>query len=523
MRILVALFLSFSAFAAGPAISSFTLTSASSSELLGAWTTDATSTSALTCGTTSGVYTITSETVNPLARGYSVTSHRMTIAGLQPSTTYFCKAVSTSAGGTTTGGTELSAATTAPVTQRGFSAAVTLPAVRYNDQYPINGRRSDGDTHFCGWAGDGNYYCSGQDGALINTATAYDTYIWKWPTSSDLTLTNGVLVSAWTNAGTARDQFNVTYTDGGNWAADGVFAVWDHASQTSILYNSIFRRIADATVNDPSIVKSPDFGVHWIAPQNNTGPGVVGTLQGDMPSSSANAEWPGPSNIQLIAANVVCQDHRDCQNTVANERSYQYFISTCPDGNGACLARERLENLTLQQNATLIEWYKGAHSGDDGNYATNWTSDSAQAVSWGALAVTGVYPLSVYLPDFNSYLMVSWEMTSPADITPAAVRLWSMQYPWSVPTLLARITPPVSPSGYKPAFGSAILATYQKTNSSPLTATIKVQASGYITGANFSDPTLDQYSLFNYTVTMTSGGPSSISGGVKFSGGVKVQ
>jgi hypothetical protein len=521
MRILLALLLSFSAFAAGPAISAFTLTSASSSELLGTWTTDATSTSALTCGTTSGVYTITSETVNPLARSYSVTSHHITIAGLQPVTTYFCKPISTSAGGTTTGGTELSAATTAALTQRPFSVAVTLPAVRYNDQFGSNGRRSDGDSHFCGWAGDGETYCSGQDGAIINTATAYDTYIWKWPTASDTTLTNGVNVSAWTNAGTVRDAQNTTYNDGGGaWATNGVYAVWDEASQTSILYNSIYRRILNATEADASIVKSPDFGLHWIAAQNNTGPGVVGTLQGDMPSSSANAMWPGSVNGIALFAQQNCKDHRDCAG-VANDRSYHYFTTGKGGSSGLFLVRSRLENLTLQ-DATLIEWYTGAQSGNDGLFASSWSTSSASATAIG-LATYDIYETFTFLPDFNYYLLVSWERTSSVDVTPKSILIKRADYPWSVPVEITRITPPGSPSGYLPAFAQPQLATYVKTGSSPLTASIKVTASGYITGANFSDPTIDQYSLFNYTLTLTSGGASSISGGVKFSGGVKVQ
>jgi hypothetical protein len=281
MRILLALLLSFSAFAAGPAISAFTLTSASSSELLGTWTTDATSTSALTCGTTSGVYTITSETVNHLARGYSVTSHRMTIAGLQPVTTYFCKPISTSAGERQRAGRN-SARRPRQRSLSGILGGRDLPAVRYNDQFGINGRRSDGDTIFADGLETAITTALGRTGRSSTRRRPTTLTSGNGRLPAILTLTNGVNVSAWTNAGTVRDaQIHVTYNDGGgHWATNGVYAVWDQASQTSILYNSIYRRILNATEADASHCEVSRLRVHWIAAQNNTGPGVVGTLAG---------------------------------------------------------------------------------------------------------------------------------------------------------------------------------------------------------------------------------------------------
>src|SRR4029077_5267538 len=128
------------------------------------WTTDATADSTLECGTATGVYTLISETVNPLTRGYSVTDRSMTIAGLNPSTLYFCKVISVSAGGSTTGATELSATTSAPTAQRTLKLLSASAATRYNDQFPGNSRRMDGDSSYSTWAGDGNTYSAYQDG-----------------------------------------------------------------------------------------------------------------------------------------------------------------------------------------------------------------------------------------------------------------------------------------------------------------------------------------------------------------------
>lgn len=478
-------------------ISGLSLTPVSSSELQASWTTDVTSDSSVKCAlTTGGPYTLVSETVNPLSRGYSVTNHVMTIAGLSPVTPYFCVVASSSTGGTTIS-SELTATTNNilnPISINSFSASA---ATRYNDQFPINGRQMFGDSAYCAWAGDGNTYCSYQDGHIPNTATQFNTMVFSWPTSTDLTYSLASATNALTNAGTLNGQFNTNgWTDNRGWRTMGVFSIWDKASSTSILYDSLFRG-GNTDAGLTSILKSIDLGAHWVAPQSNTGPGVVGSLNGDMPTPP-NCMLCGVGFQYRLTPFLTCQDHKDCLNPVANERSYQYFFT---DISPVGLARVRLENAPLQ-DGSLIQYYVGANLADDGNYPSAWSNNQTGQTLF-ANTATGIWPMATYLPDFHLYLITSWAPTSysPSDITPTGLNIYTAQYPWSVPMLIGTISVPGTPTGYLPAFAQAQLATYKVTSSSPLTVTIKIQVSGYFTGQS-TNPNTNQYSIFMYDVTL---------------------
>lgn len=492
-----------------PVVSAFTLVPASSSELLGTWTTDVATDSAMECGTSSGTYTITSETVNPSASGWGVTSHSMTIAGLSPSTLYFCRAVSSDATGTANSG-ELSASTAAPVTPIPLTVSAVAGETRYNDQFPTNGRQMTGDSAYCTWAGDGDTYCSLQDGNVPNTAKALDTGVWKWPTSTDTTFTSIVPVNPLTNAGTSWAQTNTNgWTDGNSWRTMGVFSVWDSASGTSMLYDSLFRSGGTAATA-VTFLKSPDHGAHWIAPQNNS-PSAAGVANGDMPT---------PGNCMVCATGFqyrlvpfqACQDHRNCPSTVANEQSYQYFFTN----NGPVgVARIRLENLTLL-DGSKIQHYVGANSADDGNYSAAWQS-SQSGETLIPFAATGEWPSAAYLPDFHEYLMVSWAAHNN-DVNSAAILIYTAQYPWSVPTLVGTIPRDPAHTNYSPAFPTILLASYRKLSSSPLTATIKIMTSGYFFGQN-NDPTINEYTTYTYDVFLTAAQPVQTRPRVQYAGG----
>ena len=471
----------------GPVISDFTLTSATSSELLGAWTTSATADSTVQCGPSSGNYTITSETVNPLTRGYSVTDHSMTIAGLNPATQYFCRAITTSAGGTSTS-REISATTAAAVSPLPFTVSVSA-LTRYNDQFLSNGRQMRGDSSYCGWAGDGNTYCAYQDGTLPNTSTPFQTMVFSWPTATSIAYDLATTTSALSNAPIDNDT---------GWRTMGVLSVWDRASGKSLLYDSLFLPQPCCS----SLIKSPDSGSHWIAPQNNTGPAVVGTLQGDFPTSGHCMDC-GVGFEHRYTPLVTCQDHRDCAGTVANERSYQYwFTNTYNQG----LARMRLEDLTLQDGSKW-QYYKGTQTSDDGNYAAAWTSTQADQTLFPVANLQNIWQSATYLSDFHQYIITSWNGVNTGDdpVLPASVGIYSARYPWSVPTLLATIPTPGLPfNNYYPAFPQVQLATYRRTSTSPLIGTIKLLISGYAGPNSQSDnPLLNQYSIFTYDLTLT--------------------
>ncbi len=95
----------------GVAPSIFGVTSFPASTTISAtWQTNFPSDSSLQCGTTSGVYTITAPDANTET---NVKVHQSIVAGLAPSTTYYCVALSTAYGGGKGTSTQFSAATTA--------------------------------------------------------------------------------------------------------------------------------------------------------------------------------------------------------------------------------------------------------------------------------------------------------------------------------------------------------------------------------------------------------------------------
>ena len=142
-----------------PAISGV-MGSPSSSTIVATWTTSAESSSSMACGTSPGNYDKSAVDSSAITTG----NHRNIVAGLLPSTTYYCRVDSANAAGTT------SASFSATTSNVGVSTPITGlslgPISTYNSINPNN--QMTADTF---------YNCKSNDG--ITYLTTDDTQGWQ--------------------------------------------------------------------------------------------------------------------------------------------------------------------------------------------------------------------------------------------------------------------------------------------------------------------------------------------------------
>jgi hypothetical protein len=385
-----------------PAISGI-MGSPSSSTIVATWTTSAESSSSMACGTSPGTY-------DKLAVDDSATTtvnHRNIVAGLLPSTTYYCRVDSANAAGTTTA--TLSATTsnvgvTTPITGLSLGAISTYNSINPNNQMTA----------------DTFYNCKSNDG--ITYLTTDDTQGWQqsgYPAHQSSPLSLVKFTSESPLAGITLNPFSAygpasiaTGDDSRSQKNSGLFCMGGD------IYMTIGRQLNQATggmgtntaytQTAGQMIWSHDKGASW-----NNFHNPLSFNSGGSPTSPASASMFGlaPTNMASATFIMYCADDgtlgylASC-NRHDNADAYVYLMANdgyWDSGNALYLARvPRAKMKTL--NASDYQYYRGG----DGSLDGSWTA--AQANASPVISNPGKLgePNIQFIPALNRYLLLTF-------------------------------------------------------------------------------------------------------------------
>lgn len=356
----------------------------------------------LACGTTAGSYTIQAID-NDVPN--SETSGQRVVAGLQPSTTYYCE-ISYSTGDAPFNFTAHTAdpMPSTPITGLSFGSIS-----RYNAINPAN--QMDGDTF---------YNCKSSDGSTYLSTD--DTYGWQesgQPTSFYSPLSLVKFTSENPLAGITISQFQ-------NYGQGGVATGPDNRSQKNggvfcmagKIFMLIGRQLNQATggmgtntaytQNAGQMIWSPDHGATWNNFQNPSN-----FIANGNPTTPLTATmFPGvPGQFGSATFVMYCADkgnlgYMDTCNLADNANAYVYLMANdgyWDSGNVLFLARVPRAKMSRLQPSDY-QFFVGG----DGLNDSNWTSDQTQAQP--VLSNPGKLgePNVQYIPSLNRYLMLTF-------------------------------------------------------------------------------------------------------------------
>jgi hypothetical protein len=377
--------------------------SPSSSTIVATWTTSAESSSSMACGTSQGNYDksaldgSTTTTIN----------HQNIVAGLLPSTTYYCRVDSANAAGDT------SASFLATTTNVGVSTPITGlslgPISTYNSINPNN--QMNADTF---------YNCKSNDG--ITYLTTDDTQGWQqsgYPAHHGSPLSLVKFTSESPLAGITVNPF-------GAYGPDSIGTGDDSRSQKNSglfcmggnIYMTIGRQLNQATggmgtntaytQTAGQMIWSPDKGASWNNFQNR-----LSFNSGGSPTSPASASMFGltPTNLASATFVMYCADDgtlgylASC-NRRDNADAYVYLMANdgyWDSGNALYLARApRAKMKSL--NASDYQYYRGGDGSLDGSWTAAQSNASPVISNTGKLGEPNVQ----FIPALNRYLLLTF-------------------------------------------------------------------------------------------------------------------
>ena len=393
--------------------------------------------STLACGSSAGSY---DRPAVDNALPDSVTAGRRIVAGLQPSTTYFCRISSSDSSQapiTFTANTSAPAPST-PITGLSMSAVQ-----RYNSINPAN--QMYGDTF---------YNCRSNDG--VTYLTTDDTPGWRedgspatpFATMSLVKFTGedplaGVTLNSFTGYGPAS---TATGDDRRSEKDSGLFCMAGN------LYMLIGRQLNQATggmgsntayvQNAGQMIWSPDKGASWNSFQN---PGVFDPNGSPTTPQSATMFPDVPGNFGSATFVMYCADdgtlgYLDACNRTDNADAYVYVMANdgyWDSGNVLYLARVPRAKMSALQPSDYEFYVSG-----DGAADASWTRDQSKAQP--VIANPGKLgePSVQYLPALNRYLLLTYSYPEglAAGSSHAQHTLWlgyEAAHPWGPWTLIS--------------------------------------------------------------------------------------
>jgi hypothetical protein len=418
-----------------PAVSGVMATP-SSSTIVASWTTSAESSSSMACGTTaanldrSAVDNSTTTTTN----------HQNIVAGLLPSTTYFCRVDSANGAGTTSA--NFSATTTSPAISTPITGLALGTISTYNSINPNN--QMTADTF---------YNCKSNDG--ITYLTTDDTQGWQqngYPARHGSPLSLVKFTSENPLAGITVNPFTA-YGPGSIGTGDdlrsqknsGLFCMGGN------IYMTIGRQLNQATgamgantaytQTAGQIIWSPDKGGTWNNFQN-----PLAFNSGGSPTTPPSASMFGltPTNMASATFVMYCADDgtlgylASC-NRHDNADAFVYLMANdgyWDSGNALYLARvPRAKMKSL--NPADYQYYTGG----DGSLDQSWTA--AQANANPVISNPGKLgePNVQFIPALNRYLLLTYSY--PQGLAPtdrhSEHSLWlayESPHPWGPWTLV---------------------------------------------------------------------------------------
>jgi hypothetical protein len=367
----------------------------------------------LACGLTSGTYDIPAKD-----NGIDVDSsfnHVQIVAGLTPSTTYFCQIAATNAAGSATPVTFSIATAAAPATTP--ITSITLGSITFYNSINAS-NQGTGDTF---------YNCKSNDGYTYMIANDTPGFFLSGVPSSffaEMTL-NRVTESPMTIQTFQRFlNFQSSTTPEPSFLSDGLsskgFGLFCMDRKIFLSYGRLDQsqtRAAHALIAG-NILSSPDHGASWNLPGN------LGLFapNGTPPNPLSSSMFPGsPATMGSMAfvkygADDGTLGYFQAINQHDNGNAFVYTIfnegvwngggtGSGTGGNVLYLARApraKLQNLS----GSDWQWYKG--SSLDGNLDSSWSSSESDAEAMlsnpGELGTPDV----VYIPALNRYVLLTF-------------------------------------------------------------------------------------------------------------------
>lgn len=386
------------------------------------WQTTAPASSTVRCGKASGSYTI-----NAVDNGTqtNVTSHSGIVAGLSPSTAYFCQVQSANAAGQTG---------TAYITK------ITTPAP---PSTPITGLSIGSFTPYSSYAGkmtgDTYYNCVSNDNATYLTIDDSNGFGLTLPGGANQML--GKLISESPVIGS-----NVNYLPayGAANSASGSDQSPSKASGIYCLAGNLYLITERVGAFDGSggvkhlsgqIIKSQDHGLTWNNFQNPNTYSSRGVM-----TNPANATMFDSSTLFGASAFVMYgKDDGSLGYRVDNADAYVYIMGN--DGywnNGHALYLARIPRARIQNlNPADIQYYRGG----DGSLDASWSSSvlNSEALLWASGQIGE--PAVQYVPTLNRYLLLEWYYPNSIQASPnnSANSQWvtyEAPHPWGPWTMI---------------------------------------------------------------------------------------
>lgn len=409
----------------------------------------------------------------------SVTAHMSMVAGLAPSTTYWCQAQD----GTNT---FVFRATTlvAPAAPALSSATFSVGSVASNGQ-------NSGDTYFNTTAENGVTYVVTNDS---NTG---------WGGSSFSPMMVGSLDSSF--HGTNVNRF-------ANFTALGeppkLFGMMSYNAALYAIYSNICVDSCGTPTNVysqtfGSLIKSPDHGATW---SNGQAPGTFSA--GGAVMSSTFTMFDTASGCAQSAFVTYGADNGSPLTSVRvdNGDAYAYFLCTSPvpgqtasgfqfNGDSFYLARMPLADLPGLSSARM-QYYIGGTSGNgiDGSLAGAWKAGYSGAVP----ILTNAGKISnaqmAYFPLIGRYVIFDWYWPTPGTWNNSIRITYECAHPWSCTTTPIEGPTSITPQGF---YNATVYAP------SALTATRGGAAATLLLGGDFSGGGSGPfYQLYLMTMTL---------------------
>jgi hypothetical protein len=359
------------ALSAAAAVSLTSLTVAGPNSATAVWTSSGNLSLRITCGTNGIAFPILTPWVDILIGSVGGT---WAVAQLQPATTYQCRAeAATLANGAG------SVTTTAPASVTTSASLVTKALVvkmgatqGYNQNFPLSGRWTDGDTTYCATMQNGITVCQSNDGKgpqdILSTGGPYTlgraTFLWTLDNAfSSIALLNPMGTGDGSNGAGGIGTFGHP-TCAGEYAGSvargaGLYAIGNR------LWWAIHRD--DSGPSDSSILTSEDGGATWYHPAHASG---QASANGDWPCRASGVIWGGatlmgqPKFLQVGAAGVVT-------NPIDGIDAYIYLQARDHANTVITLARCYREVFAQSVGSCVWDYFKGGIGGDP-NTQANW-------------------------------------------------------------------------------------------------------------------------------------------------------
>lgn len=421
-----------------PAISAVSA-SPSATTIVGTWTTAAEGSSTMACGLAEG--SLETAAIDNSAK--ATFRHQNIVAGLLPSTKYFCQVRSENTAGPSVQAftvTTQAAAPSTPITGISLGAITT-----YNSINP--GNQMTADTF---------YNCKSNNG--VTYLTTDDTHGWSQngypaPHGSPISLVEFTAESP---------LAGITVNPFANYGPDSVGTGDDHRSQKDSglfcmagdIYMTLGRQLNQSTGGMGSntayaqsagqVIMSPDKGQSWNNFQNPSSFNTDGS-----PTSPVSASMFGlaPTNMASATYVMYCADdgtlgYLNPCNRHDNGDAFVYLIANdgyWDSGNALYLARVPRAKMKAL-NAADYQFYIGG----DGSQGASWTSNQAAATPVIANPHSLGEPNVQYVPSLNRYILLTYSY--PQGLAPAAPHAEHSQWlayesphPWGPWTLVSSV------------------------------------------------------------------------------------